>query len=110
VLIEIVYAGGGIPDYVREMLAAAIQVPDRPGGWPVEMTVLPGSRSVLAISASLLANKPSTALGTVEEALHQALMPTGLFEEFDVTGKVIRVAPLEHADRIRSEPAPPSSL
>jgi hypothetical protein len=92
------------------MLAAAIQVPGRPGGWPVEITVLPGSRSVLSISASLLANKPSTALGTVEEALDQALMSTGLFEEFDVTGKVIRVAPLEHADRIRSEPAPPSPL
>lgn len=104
VLIEITYAGGRIPDHVREMLAAAIQVPGRRGGWLVEMTVLPGSRSVLAISASLPANRPSAALGTVEQALDLALMSTGLFEEFDVTGKVIRVAPLEHADRIRSEP------
>lgn len=103
VLIEIIYAGGRIPDHVREMLAAAIRVPRRRGGWPVEVTVLPGSGSV--ISASLLASKPSAALGAAEEALDQALMSTGLFEQFDVTGKVIRVAPLEHAGRIRSEPA-----
>jgi hypothetical protein len=105
VLIEIIYAGGRIPDHVREMLADAMRVPGRRGGWPVEVTMLPGPGSVLVISASLLAGKPSAALEGVEKALDQALMSTGLFEKFDVTGKVIRVAPLEHADRIRSEPA-----
>jgi hypothetical protein len=31
-------------------------------------------------------------------------MMTGLFEEFDVTGKVLRVSPLQ-ADRIYQQPA-----
>ncbi|HEY2639951.1 MAG TPA: hypothetical protein VGI66_08715 [Streptosporangiaceae bacterium] len=45
------------------------------------------------------------ALAVVDEALEQALITTGLFEDFDVTGKVLRVAPQERADRIRPESA-----
>ncbi len=43
------------------------------------------------------------------EALDDALMTTGLFEQFDVTGKVLRVAPLDQAERISQEPAGPAT-
>jgi hypothetical protein len=55
---------------------------------------LPPERAgVLIVSASLSAARPLAALSMVDEALDRALMTTGLFEEFDVTGKVLRVAP-----------------
>jgi hypothetical protein len=37
-------------------------------------------------------------------ALNDALMTTGLFEEFDVTGKVLRVGPLDQVGRERPAP------
>jgi len=44
-------------------------------------------------------------LAVVDDALDHALMMTGLFEEFDVTGKDLPAAPLERAERIRPQSA-----
>jgi hypothetical protein len=38
-------------------------------------------------------------MARLDGALDDALMASGLLEEFDVTGKVLHVAPLDHASR-----------
>ena len=65
----------------------------------------PDAVSIVTVSATVDAANPRAALALVDEALDRALMTTGLFEEFDVTGKVLRVAPLQQADRIHQQPA-----
>ena len=64
----------------------------------------PDAISIVTVRATVDAANPRAALAMVDEALDRALMTTGLFEEFDVTGKVLRVAPLQHADRIHQQP------
>jgi hypothetical protein len=100
VLIEITYAGDQLPDEAREALAAAIRAragrgsADR-GAADAAMTVSADPHSVVSVSATVRADNPREALSELDEALDDALMATGLFEEFDVTGKVLRVAPLD---------------
>jgi hypothetical protein len=60
---------------------------------------------MLAAEFNVPAANPRVALAVVDDALDRALMMTGLFEEFDVTGKVLRVAPLQQAGRIRPRSA-----
>lgn len=50
-------------------------------------------------------NRLLAALTRLDSALDESLMATGFFEEFDVTGKVLRVAPSDHVWR---EPAVPA--
>jgi hypothetical protein len=66
-----------------------------------------GARAAAAAAEPQEVNaaNPRAALAVVDEALDCALMTTCLFEEFDVTGKVLRVAPLQQADRIHQQPA-----
>jgi hypothetical protein len=104
VIIEVSYAGGQLADDLRQMLTAEISVPSARGKQDVVVAVSPERASILIVSAIADAANPRAALSLVDEALDRALMTTGLFEEFDVTGKVLRVAPLEQAERLRSQP------
>jgi hypothetical protein len=74
--------------------------------------VSPDSVSIVTVSATADAANRRVALAVVDDALDRALMMTGLFEEFDVTGKVLRVAPLQQAGRIRlqSDGAEPAAV
>ncbi len=65
----------------------------------------PDAGSILTVSATVDAANPGVALAVVDDALDQALMMTGLFEEFDVTGKALPAAPLERAEQIRPQSA-----
>jgi hypothetical protein len=51
------------------------------------------------VGATLTATTPLAAMARLDGALDDALMASGLLEEFDVTGKVLHVAPLDHASR-----------
>jgi hypothetical protein len=104
VIIEVTYAGGRLADDRRDMLTAQINLP-APASKDLAVTVSPDAVSILTVSATVDAANHRVALAVVDEALDQALMMTGLFEEFDVTGKVLRAAPLERADRIRPQSA-----
>lgn len=105
VLIEITYAGGRLADELRQMLTAEIRVPGTRAGRNLVVTVSPDSVSIITVTAAVDAANPRAALAVVDEALDRALMTTGLFEEFDVTGKVLRVAPQQQADRINTQSA-----
>jgi hypothetical protein len=100
VLIEMTYAGGRLDDDPRQMLTAEINVPGARADRDLVVTMSPDAVSIVAVSATVDAANPRAALALVDEALDRALMTTGLFEEFDVTGEVLRVAPLERWGRI----------
>jgi hypothetical protein len=105
VLIEMTYAGGRLDDDRRQMLTAEINVPGARANRDLVVTMSPDAVSIVTVSATVDAANPRAALALVDEALDRALMTTGLFEEFDVTGKVLRVAPLQQANRIHQQPA-----
>jgi hypothetical protein len=109
VVIEIAYAGGRLPDDEREALVSAIRAPAGRNSWQAVVTVSPDPYSILTANATLRAPNPRAALSELDGALDDALMATGLLEQFDVTGKVLRVAPLDQAYRIRREPAGPAT-
>lgn len=102
-IIEVRHAGGRLADDLIQMLTVEVSLagaanPD------VVAAVTPERASVLVVSAAVDAANARAALSQVDEALDRALMTTGLFEEFDVTGKVLRVAPLQQAERLGSQP------
>jgi hypothetical protein len=97
VLIEITYAGGRLPDEAREALASAIRARAGRDSSDGTMTVSADPHNIVTVGATVRADNPREALSELDEALDDALMATGLFEEFDVTGKVLRVAPLDRA-------------
>jgi hypothetical protein len=105
VLIEVTYAGGRLPADRRQMLTAEVSVPGVRADGDLVVTMSPGSVSIVTVSATVDAANPRAALALVDEALDRALMTTGLFDEFDVTGKVLPVAPLQQADRFHEQPA-----
>ncbi len=109
VLIEVTYAGGRLAADRRQMLTAEISVPGIRADPDLVVTMSPDSVSIVTVSATVDAASPRAALALVDEALDRALMTTGLFEEFDVTGKVLHVAPLQQADRIHQQPGRPST-
>lgn len=49
----------------------------------------------VTIAAIVDARKPLAAISQLDAAVDDALLATGLFEEFDVTGKMLSAAPLE---------------
>ncbi|MFC6881825.1 MULTISPECIES: hypothetical protein [Actinomadura] len=91
VLIEIRYAGGqrDEQDEARRVLAGAV---------PAALT--PGPGGTVILSAVLDADGPLAALTALDEHLQRALMSTGLFEEFDVSGRILHVAPQHAAERV----------
>jgi hypothetical protein len=50
--------------------------------------------SRLKLSVTLVADRPLDAITRLDKALDDSLIATGLFEEFDVTGRVLQVTPL----------------
>jgi hypothetical protein len=52
------------------------------------------------ISVTLTADRPLAAITRLDGALDDSLIAAGLFEEFDVTGRVLQVTPVDHAWRV----------
>jgi hypothetical protein len=71
----------------------------------LSFTVSPHPYNRVTIGATVQAANPLVAISWLNAALDDALIATGLFEEFDVTGKMLRVAPLDHVWRETSLPA-----
>jgi hypothetical protein len=100
VIIEVTYAAGRLADDRRDMLTAQIHVRGAGASQFLAVTVSPDAVSILTVTATVDAANPGVAFAVVDDALDQALMMTGLFEEFDVSGKVLLAGPLERAERI----------
>jgi hypothetical protein len=52
------------------------------------------------VTVTVRATHPLDAVADVSRCVDQALLATGLFEVFDVTGRMLRVAPPERAGMI----------
>ncbi|WP_173160255.1 hypothetical protein [Phytohabitans suffuscus] len=92
-LVEMVYLSGTLPDDEREALRGALwaSIPE------LSLTVVTQPYNVVRVVATLRADNPLGAMSELSMALDRALLGTGLFEAFDATGRVLRVAPLERA-------------
>lgn len=101
VIIEISYAGGQLPNDAREALTSVMKTVIHDEVFNLSFTVSSHPYNVLTVRATVRANSPVDAVTRLDTSLNQWLIKTGLFEGFDVTGKVLRVAPLELAERIR---------
>lgn len=100
VFIELKYTGGAVPsdatDALREAMAAVC-------GEAIQgMSLMASSRdaSVVVLNATVRESNSLKAMAMVDGLLDRCLLATGLFEEFDATGKVIHVAPVERAEWI----------
>jgi hypothetical protein len=104
-VIEITYAGGTLPADAHRALRSALRASIGSLAPDLSVTVSSHQYSVVTVCATLQENSPVAAIARLDTSLQRSLMVTGLFEEFDVTGTVLRIAPLERAERIRG-PAP----
>ena len=97
--VEITYTGGMLPDDVRESFASALAraMGDDASGLSWSVSSDPYSR--LSVSVVLVAARPLAAITRLDTALDNTLMATGLAEEFDVTGRVLQVAPVDRVWR-----------
>jgi hypothetical protein len=105
VLIELTYAGGTLPDDARDALTGAVrgEVGTDVGDDDIrDLSFGVGAQqhSILTVSATVRETSPLAAITRLDRSLDRAMMTTGLFEEFDTTGKVLRVAPREQAKRV----------
>jgi hypothetical protein len=100
VTIEITYVGGRLPDEASVALTAMMKTVVRGDVGDLSFAVSGDPYSVLTVRAAVRGDSPVDAVTRVEALLDRSLLATGLFEEFDVTGKVLHVAPLERTERI----------
>jgi hypothetical protein len=91
---EITYTVGTLPHDVCESLTSALA-----GAMGSEITGLSWSVSSdpysrLRLSVTLVADRPLDAITRLDRALDDSLIAAGLSEEFDMTGRVLQVAPV----------------
>jgi len=98
--VELRYAGGTLPEDARTALADAIQAELGDEQGEVSFTASPQPFDVVLVEWTVREHTPLGAIAWIDAAVDRVLMRTGLFEEFDVTGKVLHVAPVEWAGRI----------
>ena len=100
--IEITYAAGTLPADTRDALVSAISTAMEPADLAFTMSSHP--YTVFAVRARSRGTDPLAAITRLDAALDRSLVATGLFEKFDVSGRVLRVAPWESAERLYEEP------
>jgi hypothetical protein len=96
VSVELRYLGGTLPEDARDALAHAIAA--ELGALPEELSfrvVASQHLDALEVAATVRLFTAVGAIAWIDAATDRALWSTGLFEEFDATGKVLRVAPRE---------------
>jgi hypothetical protein len=91
VRIDLTYLKGTLPEDEREALRGALRS-STPG---VSVSVVPRPHDVVVVTATVRADRSLDAIADVSSRVDRALLGTGLFEAFDATGRVLRVAPLE---------------
>jgi hypothetical protein len=92
--IRTTYLGGTLPLDGYQALADAVRAV-APG--EVSCAVAPDAYDVFVVTSAVRATNPMDALAGLNAALDRALLSTGLFEEFDVSGKVLYAGPAELA-------------
>ena len=89
-VVDVTYLGGTLPDDAYAALVTAVNVPT---GGDVACTVSHNDYDVVTFRTET-AVKALEALNGLCVSVEEALTRTGLFEEFDVSGMVMRAGPL----------------
>jgi hypothetical protein len=101
---EIAYGNGPLPDEVRDVLVDAVRHAARYTVHDLTFALSTDPNTVVTVAGVAADTSPIRAAGLLETALDRALMTTGLFEEFDMSGKVMKVGPLEWSERLHRLP------
>ncbi|HEU5110829.1 MAG TPA: hypothetical protein VFT95_19995 [Micromonosporaceae bacterium] len=90
--IRLTFLGGTLPPDSYQALADAVR-----GAAPgdVSCAVSTDAYDAFVVTAAVRAANPLDALTGTDAALTRALLSTGLFEEFDVSGRVLYSGPAE---------------
>jgi hypothetical protein len=98
-VVRVTYLGGSLPADTQAALTSALR--RRAGDLISELEVdkLPGVYETAYITAVVRAGTPVEAIDALVRAVDGSMLDTGVFEEFDATGKVLQVAPLEIAQK-----------
>ncbi|MGH3503575.1 MAG: hypothetical protein ACRDQA_22155 [Nocardioidaceae bacterium] len=91
--IGVLYVGGALPSDCYEALTSAVRAALVDKAPDVSLTCSSRDHSSVTVSAVFRAANPVEAISWLNNVLDDALHDTGLFEEFDVTGKQLRVSP-----------------
>lgn len=103
--IETTYLGGTLPADAYDALAAALRDSFDGPNADVSLRVARHPHDVAVVGVTVDAGGPLDAIGELHRAWHDVLWRTGLFEEFDVSGEVLRVAPVEQASHSHEPPS-----
>jgi hypothetical protein len=93
-VIEIPYLSGTLPDDAREALRSALFADLGAEARDVSLNVSLDPYTVVTITAVFRGTSPVAVITRLSTALDKSLLITGLFEKFDVSGKVLRAAPI----------------
>jgi hypothetical protein len=96
---EIVYVGGTLPDHVRKDLTAAVARALGRGASDLSLSVSSDPFNRVSVSVTLTAARPLAAITALDSVLDDTLTAAGLAEEFDLTGRELRVAPVDRVWR-----------
>ena len=91
--VELRYAGRAIADDTARLLDREVRRFIGKQATQLTLTVSQDGYSRVTVHGVITAGKPLVALTQLDVAVDDALAESGLFEEFDVTGKVLRAAP-----------------
>jgi lipid-binding SYLF domain-containing protein len=92
--VRVSYAGGSLAEEDRQALRHAL-FGVAPG---YSLSVSSGLYDAVEIAGTLYEENALRAAGQANRVLDEALMRTGLYEQFDVSGKSLEVQPAERAD------------
>lgn len=101
--VVVTFTGGWISRDALDALTSALRGDLGAAPAHVAVTVTADRRSALNVRVALRDSSPLKALARLDTSIDQALLATGLFEEFDVSGKTLFATP----DRAAPEPARP---
>lgn len=93
--VAVEYAGRSVATDTLSSLDSAIRRLTGRQAVQLSLTVSPDAYSRITVRAIITATTPLAAMTQLDKAVDDGLAEIGLFEEFDVTGKVLRAAPAE---------------
>jgi hypothetical protein len=88
-LVELTYYGGDVLSYDHIRSAISAEIGESASG----LTVLSLSQKAINVYATVKGISPLDAITKLDESVLQALMVTGLFEQFDVSRRSLAVGP-----------------
>jgi hypothetical protein len=98
--VQVTYLGGSLPADTQAALADALGSRADELISELDVANLSGPYDTTYISAAVRARNSVEAIDALVRAVDSSMMETGVFEKFDVTGKVLQAAPREAAEKI----------